>query len=46
VNVRSVNQLSHSLNRISHAFADAQPELAIFMAKLDIKDGFWQLDWE
>ena len=27
-----------------HAFAEADPQSKIFMAKYDIKDGFWRLD--
>jgi hypothetical protein len=32
------------LSCIIHAFAEADPDVAIFMAKFDIKDGFWHLD--
>eukprot|EP00986_Skeletonema_menzelii_P004917 scaffold1721_cov105-Skeletonema_menzelii.AAC.2 len=37
-------QLGHVLNRIIHAFAEAAEDAKIFMAKFDIKDGFWRLD--
>ena len=37
-------QLGHSLTRIIHAFAEADGNEKIFMAKWDIKDGFWRLD--
>jgi hypothetical protein len=42
----SINQLGHSLNRIIHAFAASADDAKIFMAKWDIKDGFWRLDCE
>jgi hypothetical protein len=35
---------SSLLQRIIHAFAFADPTAKIFMAKWDIKDGFWRLD--
>jgi hypothetical protein len=37
-------QLGHVLNRIIYAFAEAADDAKIFMAKFDIKDGFWRLD--
>ena len=40
----SINQLGHSLNRIIHAFATLDEDAKVFMAKWDIKDGFWRLD--
>ena len=40
----SIDQLGHSLNRIIYAFATAPDDARIFMAKWDIKDGFWRLD--
>jgi hypothetical protein len=40
----SIDQLGHALQRIIHAFAAAPPADPIFMAKWDIKDGFWRLD--
>ena len=42
----AIVQLGHSLTRIIHAFADAEEDARIFMAKWDIKDGFWRLDTE
>jgi len=40
----AIDQLGHSLPRIIHAFASARDDAKIFMAKWDIKDGFWRLD--
>jgi hypothetical protein len=40
----AVDQLGHSLTRLIHAFAEADPNEKIFMAKWDVKDGFWRLD--
>jgi hypothetical protein len=41
----AIDQMGHALQRITHAFAEADPEAKIFMAKFDIKDGFsWRLD--
>ena len=40
----SVDQLGHSLARLIHAFGEAGPDDKIFMAKWDVKDGFWRLD--
>jgi hypothetical protein len=40
----AIDQLGHSLQRIIHAFATANSDAKIFMAKWDIKDGFWRLD--
>eukprot|EP00956_Cyclotella_meneghiniana_P003235 scaffold3946_cov41-Cyclotella_meneghiniana.AAC.2 len=42
----AINQLGHSLERIIHAFAEAPEDAKIFMAKFDIKDGFWRLNAE
>ncbi len=42
----AIDQLGHSLTRIIHAFAKTKDEAHIFMAKWDIKDGFWRLDAE
>ena len=42
----AINQIGHSLQRIIHAFATSDPHAKIFMAKWDIKDGFWRLDCE
>jgi hypothetical protein len=36
--------LGQSLSRIIHTFAEAEEDDKIFMAKFDIKDGFWRLD--
>ena len=38
------DQLGHVLRRIIYAFAEADEDAKIFMAKYDIKDGFWRLD--
>ena len=40
----AIDQLGHSLQRIIHAFAQAGEDEKVFMAKWDIKDGFWRLD--
>ena len=42
----AIDQMGHSLQRIIHAFAEADQDAKIFMAKFDIKDGFWRLDCE
>jgi hypothetical protein len=42
----AIDQMGHALNRIIHAFAEADEDAKIFMAKFDIKDGFWHLDCE
>ena len=42
----SIDQLGHSLLRMIHAFAEAEEEDFVFMAKWDVKDGFWRLDCE
>jgi hypothetical protein len=42
----AIDQLGHSLTRIIHAFAEAKEDAHVFMAKWDIKDGFWRLDAE
>jgi hypothetical protein len=42
----AIDQIGHSLQRIIHAFATADDDAKIFMAKWDIKDGFWRLDCE
>jgi hypothetical protein len=36
--------MGHALSRIIHAFAEAGEDDKVFMAKFDIKDGFWRLD--
>jgi hypothetical protein len=40
----ALDQLGHALSRIIHAFAKVDDDAKIFMAKWDIKDGFWQMD--
>lgn len=40
----SIDQIGHSLSRIIHAMAAAPPDAKVFMAKWDIKDGFWRMD--
>ena len=42
----AIDQLGHVLPRIIHAFASTDDDATIFMAKWDIKDGFWRLDCE
>jgi hypothetical protein len=42
----AIDQLGHSLTCIIHAFAESEEATHIFMAKWDIKDGFWRLDAE
>jgi hypothetical protein len=42
----ALDQLGHSLSRIVHAFAEAGEEDKVFMAKWDIKDGFWRMACE
>jgi hypothetical protein len=40
----ALDQLGHTLSRIIHAFAEADDNAKIFMAKWDIKDGFRRMD--
>jgi hypothetical protein len=40
----ATTQLGQSLGRIIHAFASSSTDEKVFMAKWDIKDGFWRLD--
>ena len=40
----AIDQLGHSLTRLIHAFGEAGDDDKIFMAKWDVKDGFWRLD--
>ena len=40
----AIDQLGHSLKRIIHAFAEADNDAIILMAKWDIQDGFWRLN--
>ena len=42
----AIDQMGHVLSRIIHAFAETAPDRKIFLAKWDIKDGFWRLDCE
>ncbi len=42
----TIDQLGHSLTCIIHAFAKAEDNAHIFIAKWDIKDGFWRMDAE
>jgi hypothetical protein len=37
----AIDQIGKCLSRIIHAFAEADDAAKIFMAKWDIKDGFW-----
>lgn len=39
----SIDQLGQSLTRIIHAFAETTANDKVFMAKWDVKDGFWRL---
>ena len=40
----AIDQLGHSLKRIIQAFAEAEDDAVILMAKWDIQDGFWRLN--
>ena len=40
------DQMGHSLMRLIHTFAQADDDANNFMAKWDIKDGFWRLNCE
>ena len=42
----ALDQLGQALRQINHAFAKADDNDKIFMAKWDIKDGFWRMDCE
>ena len=42
----AIDQIGHVLPRIIHAFVTVEDDAKIFMAKWDIKDGFWRLDCE
>jgi hypothetical protein len=42
----AIDQMGHALSRIIHMFAESEDDAKIFMAKFDIKDGFWRLDCE
>jgi hypothetical protein len=40
----AIDQMGHSLAQLIHAMAKAGPDNKVFMAKFDIKDGFWRLN--
>ncbi len=40
----AINQLGKCLSCVIHAFAEADEDAKILMAKWDIKDGFWRMD--
>jgi hypothetical protein len=40
----AIDQIEECLSRIVHAFVETDPTAKIFMAKWDIKDGFWRID--
>ena len=40
----AIDQIGECLSRIVHALAEASKDAKIFMAKWDIKDGFWRMD--
>ncbi len=40
----AIDQIGECLSRIIHAFAAAEEDAKKFMAKWDIKDGFWRMD--
>ena len=40
----AIDQMGHTLARIIHAMAQADEDAKVFMAKWDIKDGFWRLN--
>jgi hypothetical protein len=40
----AIDQVGECLSCIIHAFAEADPTAKIFMAKWDMKDGFWRMD--
>ena len=42
----AIDQLGNTLTHIIHAFAETEEDARIFMAKWDIKDGFWRMDAE
>jgi hypothetical protein len=42
----ALDHLGQSLSQIIHALAKAEEDSKIFMAKWDIKDGFWRMDCE
>ena len=42
----AIDQLGYSLSRITHTFTEVNDDVKVFMAKWDIKDGFWRLGCE
>ena len=42
----AIDQMGHLLMWVVHAFAQADPDAKLFMAKQDIKDEFWRLACE
>jgi hypothetical protein len=42
----AIDQIGESLSRIIYAFSKANKDAKTFMAKWDIKDGFWRMDCE
>ncbi len=40
----TIDQIGKCLSCLIHAFAKADDNTGIFMAKWDIKDGFWRMD--
>ncbi len=42
--MHAICQIGHALSRIIHAFAESGDNKKEFMAKWDIKDGFWRMD--
>jgi hypothetical protein len=40
----AIDQIGECLSHVIDAFAEADNNAKIFMAKWDIKDGFWQID--
>ena len=40
----AIDQLGHALDGIIYAFAESADDKTFFLAKYDIKDGFWRLD--
>jgi hypothetical protein len=42
----ALDQLGHALSQIVHAFTKSDDNAKIFMAKWDLKDGFWRMDYQ
>ena len=40
----AIDQIGECLSRIIYTFAEADPMAKVFMAKWDVKDGFWRTD--